>query len=212
MNTESRADGIGTTESQLDWTPWSVTEDVALDGTCSKRKRAFFKMSLPRGLTILERSARIARPKPAPWHITIGVCDSDEIATHVFDMNWSGYWFRHMCRAADILKIPCPDQRFVNDEQQWNTWGQVVELKLKHRIKKDEEKGEQLTSRNWDITPFYLGNRFPRRKENVCECSIPLPEESIALAQLAEKARQCKSPESLAIPDIIQKYFENDDG
>ena len=66
MSSELLPNGIGTTESQLDWTLWSVTEDVALDGTCSKRKRAFFKMSLPRGLTFLERSARIAHPKPAP--------------------------------------------------------------------------------------------------------------------------------------------------
>ena len=73
-------------------------------------------MALPRGLTILERSTLIAHPKPAPWHITTGVCNSDEIAAHVLDMNWSGYWFRHMCLAADILNIPCSDRRFLDDE------------------------------------------------------------------------------------------------
>ena len=192
-------DGIGTTETQLDWTPWSVTEDVALDGTCSKRKRAFFKMALPRGLTILERSTVIAHPKPAPWHITTGVCNSVEIAAHVLDLNWSGYWFRHMCRAADILDIPCPDKRFVDDERPWNCWGQAIELKLKHRIK-------QIRCAE-DIAPFYLGNRFPRTKENVRECSIPLPVESIALAQLAKQASQCDSHKSLVIPTVVQKYF-----
>ena len=54
------ADGIGVSESQLDWTIWSVTEDVALDGTCSKRKRAFLKTALPRLLLILEKNARVA--------------------------------------------------------------------------------------------------------------------------------------------------------
>ena len=62
MGSDSLSDGIGTDESQMDWTPWSVTEDVALDGSCSKRKRAFFKSALPRGLTFLERSVRHAHP------------------------------------------------------------------------------------------------------------------------------------------------------
>lgn len=196
MGTEFRPDGIGTTESQLDWTPWSVTEDVALDGTCSKRKRAFFKMALPRGLTILERSARIAHPKPAPWHITTGVCDPHEIAAHVMEKNWSGWWFRHMCRAADILKIPCSDKRFTDIEHPWNSWGEAIELKLEH-----------LMSRDWERSPFYLGNRFPRHPENVCECSLALPEESVALAKLAELASQCNSPEDLEIPAVLRKYF-----
>ena len=34
-----------------------------------------------------------------------------------------------------------------------------------------------------------------RKKENVYECSIPLPEESVALAQLAEQASQSESSE-----------------
>ena len=105
-----------------------------------------------------------------------------------------------MCRAADILNIPCPDKRFVDDERPWNCWGQAIELKLKHRIK-------QIRCAE-DIAPFYLGNRFPRTKENVHECSIPLPEESIALAQLAEQARQGNTPKKLDIPTILKKYFQ----
>ena len=154
MTTDLRSDGIGTTESQSDWTPWSVTEDVALDGTCSKRKRAFFKAALPRLLTLLEKSARDAHPKPAPWHITTGLCDPDEIADYVFDMNWSGWWFRHMCRAADILKIPCPDQRFIDDECPWNSWGQAIDFKLEHRIGQLDENGEQMISRDWELPPL----------------------------------------------------------
>lgn len=207
MSSELLPNGIGTTESQLDWTLWSVTEDVALDGTCSKRKRAFFKMSLPRVLTILERSARIAHPKPAPWHITIGVCDVDEIATHVFDMNWSGYWFRHMCRAADILKIPCSDQRFVNDDKPWDRWGKTIDLQLEQRIGQVDKQADQLISCGWDLTPLYLGRRFPRKQESVCECSISLPEESEALARLAEQARRSEEAETLEIPAVLQKYF-----
>ena len=114
MNSQLAPDGIGTSESQLDWTIWSVTEDVALDGTCSKRKRAFLKTALPRLLTILEKNVRHAHPRPAPWHITTGVCHRDEIVDYVLNLNWSGWWFRHICRAADILKIPCPDQRFAD--------------------------------------------------------------------------------------------------
>ena len=114
-------------------------------------------MALPRGLTILERSTLIAPPKPAPWHITTGVCNSDEIAAHVLDMNWSGYWFRHMCPAADILNIPCSDKRFLDDERPWHSWGHAIELKIKHRIK-------QIRCTE-DIATFYLGNRVPRTKE-----------------------------------------------
>ena len=102
MSSDSLSSGIGTDESQLDWTPWSVTEDVALDGTCSKRKRAFFKTALPRLLTFLEKSARHAHPKPAPWHITTGVCAVDEVADHVMEMNWSGWWFRHCSSTTHI--------------------------------------------------------------------------------------------------------------
>jgi len=208
MTTDLRSDGIGTTESQADWTPWSVTEDVALDGTCSKRKRAFFKAALPRLLTLLEKSARHAHPKPAPWHITTGLCDPDEIADYVFDMNWSGWWFRHMCRAADILKIPCPDQRFIDDERPWNSWGQAIDFKLEHRIGQLDENGEQMISRDSELPPFYLGNRFPCDRENVCECSVPLPAESVALAQLAEQANKCDDPEELTIPPVLAgKYF-----
>ena len=87
MGSDALSNGISTDESQLDWTPWSVTEDVALDGTCSKRKRAFFKTALPRLLTFLERSARHAHPKPAPWHITTGVCAVDEVADHVVELS-----------------------------------------------------------------------------------------------------------------------------
>ena len=174
MGSDSLSNGIGTDESQLDWTPWSVTEDVALDGTCSKRKRAFFKTALPRLLTFLERSARHAHPKPAPWHITTGVCAVDEVADHVMEMNWSGWWFRHMCRAADILKIPCPDERFMDDQSPWNSWGEAIDLKLEHQIARPDGDGEELISRDWELPPFFLGNRFPRKKENVCECTIPL--------------------------------------
>ena len=70
MGRDSLSSGIGTDESQLDWTPWSVTEDVALDGTCSKRKRAFFKTALPRLLTFLEKSARHALLIPSQRHGT----------------------------------------------------------------------------------------------------------------------------------------------
>ncbi len=207
MGVDSPSNGIGTDESQLEWTPWSVTEDVALDGTCSKRKRAFFKTALPRLLTFLERSARHAHPKPAPWHITNGVCAADELADHVMEINWSGWWFRHMCRAADILKIPCSDQRFIGDQRPWNSWGVAIERKLEHQIRQPEQGGEELISRDWELPPFYLGNRFPRKKENVCECSIPIPKESVALAQLAEQASECDSPEDLEIPAVLQKYF-----
>ena len=59
---ELPADGVGVSESQLDWTIWSVTEDVALDGTCSKRKRAFLKTALPRLLHILEKTLALPIP------------------------------------------------------------------------------------------------------------------------------------------------------
>ena len=201
MNSQFRPDGTTTTESQLDWTPWSVTENAALDGTCSKRKQAFFKTALPRGLTILERFARDAHPKPASWHIRIGVCNSDEIAAHAMDMNWSGWWFRHMCRAADILKILCPDMRF-DDDQPWNSWGLAIDQKLEHRIEGLDESEQQI-SRDWERPPFYLGNRFPRTEGNPCECSVPLPPESIALAQLDEQASKCDTPKGLVIPAVL---------
>ena len=181
------SDGIGTDESQLDWTPWSVTEDVALDGTCSKRKRAFFKSALPRLLTFLERSARHAHPKPAPWHITTGVCTADEVVEHVMEMNWSGWWFRHMCRAADILKIPCPDQRFMDDQRPWNSWGEVIDLKLEHQIARPDGDGEELISRDWELPPFYLGNCFPRKKRMSANAEFPFQRHQLLSRSLLNK-------------------------
>ena len=48
-----------------------------------------------------------------------------------------------------------------------------------------------------------MGNRFPGKEGNVCECSVPLPPESIAMAQLAEQASQCDVPEELEIPAAL---------
>ena len=202
MNSQLAADGIGTSENQFDWTIWSVTEDVALDGTCSKRKRAFLKTALPRLLHIAERNSRDAHPRPAPWHITTGVCNRDEIVDDVLNLNWSGWWFRHICRAADILKIPCPDQRFADEAQAWDLWGQTIDAKLERRTRHLDDNGDQMI-RDWERPPFYMGNRFPGKEGNVCECSVPLPPESIALAQLAEQACQCDEPENLEIPAVL---------
>ena len=85
--------------------------------------------------------------------------------------------------------------------------GEAIDLKLEHRISQHDEHGEELISRDWEPQPFFLGNRFPRKKENICECSIPLPEESVALAQLAKQASQCDAPEGLEIPAVLRKYF-----
>ena len=202
MNSQLAPDGIGTSESQLDWTIWSVTEDVALDGTCSKRKRAFLKTALPRLLTILEKNVRHAHPRPAPWHITTGVCHRDEIVDYVLNLNWSGWWFRHICRAADILKIPCTDQRFADEDQAWDRWGQTIDAKLEHLSGSLINNRDQII-RDWERPPFYMGNRFPGTEENLCECSVPLPPESIALAQLAEQASRCDEPEEIEIPAVL---------
>ena len=201
------ADGIGVSESQLDWTIWSVTEDVALDGTCSKRKRAFLKTALPRLLHILEKNARVAHPRPAPWHITSGVCSRQDLAHHVMELNWSGWWFRHICRAADILKIPCPNQRFATEDQPWDHWGQTIELKLEHLSEQLDDHGEPMISRDWERPPFFIGNRFPAKDGNLCECSIPLPPESLALAQLAEQASKCQQVDDLEIPAELRQFF-----
>ena len=200
--------GPGTTESQSDWTIWSVAEDVAIDGTCSKRKRAFLKNELPRHLRILEEHARDSHPKPAPWHITTGLVEADAVADYAIDMGFSGWWFRHICRAADILKIPCPDERFANDAEPWNSWGRTIDFKLEHRMGMLNENGEQQVFPNWDLPPIYLGNRYPGKKENLFECSVPIPAESVALAQLAEQASKCDDPEELTIPPVLcGKYF-----
>jgi hypothetical protein len=191
--------GPGTTESQSDWSIWSVAEDVAIDGTCSKRKRAFLKNELPRYLEILEKSA--------PWHITTGLVDPDEVADYVFDMNWSGWWFRHICRAADILKIPCPDYRFADEAQPWNRWGFEIDIKLEHRMGVLDENGEQQVFPDWTLPPVYRGNRYPGKDENAFECNVPIPDESVALAQLAEQASKCDEPEDLEVPSILRKYF-----
>ena len=79
-----------------------------------------------------------------------------------------------MCRAADILKIPCADQRFMDDLCPWNSWGgerltsswSTSSLSMMSMVK-------ELISRDWELPPFFLGNRFPCKKENVYECSIP---------------------------------------
>ena len=65
------------------------------------------------------------------------------------------------------------DQRYVDDQRPWNSWGEAIDLKLEHQFAQHDEHGEELISRDWELPPFFLGNRFPCKKENVCECSIP---------------------------------------
>ena len=95
----------------------------------------------------------------------------------------------------------------MDDQRPWNTCGEAIDLKLEHQNARPDADGRELISCDWELPPFFLGNRFPRTQENVCECTIPLPEESVALAQLAEQASQCDSPEDLEIPAVLQKYF-----
>ena len=145
---------------------------------------------------------------PAPWHIATGLVDPDEVADYVFDMNWSGWWFRHICRAADILKIPCPDQLFADEAQPWNRWGFEIDIKLEHRMGVLDENGEQQVFPDWTLPPDYRGNRYPGKEENAFECSVPIPAESVALAQLAEEASKCDDTEELTIPPVLcGKYF-----
>ena len=120
----------------------------------------------------------------------------------MLNLNWSGWWFRHICRAADILQIPCPDQRFADQDQAWDRWGQTIDAKLEHLSGSLIDNGDQII-RDWERPPFYMGNRFPGTEENLCECSVPLPPESIALAQLAEQASRCDKPEEIEIPAVL---------
>ena len=62
---------------------------------------------------------------------------------------------------------------------------------------------EQTIDGKLEATALLQGHRFPGKEGNVCECSVPLPPDSIALAQLAEKASQCDEPESLTIPAVL---------
>ena len=72
----------------------------------------------------------------------------------------------------------------------------------KHRTGQLDDNGDQMI-RDWERPPFYMGNRFPGKEGNLCECSVPLPPESIALAQLAVQASQCDEPETLEFPSVL---------
>ena len=48
-----------------------------------------------------------------------------------------------------------------------------------------------------------MGIRFPGTEDNLCECSIPLPPDSIALSQLAEQASRSDEPEEIEIPAVL---------
>ena len=85
--------------------------------------------------------------------------------------------------------------------------GQTIDGKLELRTGQLDDNGDQMI-RDWERPPFYMGNRFPGKEGNVCECSVPLPPESIALAQLAEQASQCDEPQNLEIPPVLlETYF-----
>ena len=70
-----------------------------------------------------------------------------------------------------------------------------------------DANGKQSVFPEWDLPPVYRGNRYPGKEENAFECSIAIPAESVALAQLAEQAEKCDDPEDLEIPSILRKYF-----
>ena len=80
--------------------------------------------------------------------------------------------------------------------------GQTIDGKLELRTGQLDNNGDQMI-RDWERPPTCMGNRFPGKEGNVCECSVPLPPESIAMAQLAEQASQCDVPEELEIPAAL---------
>ena len=80
--------------------------------------------------------------------------------------------------------------------------GQTIDGKLELRTGQLDDNGDKMI-RDWERPPTYMGNRFPGKEGNVCECSVPLPPESIAMAQLAEQASQCDVPEELEIPAAL---------
>ena len=51
--------------------------------------------------------------------------------------------------------------------EQFFLGGGAVDLKLEHQFAQHDEHGEELISRDWELPPFFLGNRFPCKKENV---------------------------------------------
>ena len=80
--------------------------------------------------------------------------------------------------------------------------GTPIDGKLEHCTGQLDDNGDQMI-RDWERPPFFMGNRFPGKEGNLGECSVPLPPESIALAQLAEQASQCDEPETLEIPPVL---------
>ena len=62
---------------------------------------------------------------------------------------------------------------------------------------------EQTIDGKLKATALLQGHRPPAKEGNLCDCSVPLPPESIDLAQLAEQASQCNKPESLQIPALL---------
>ena len=76
-----------------------------------------------------------------------------------------------------------------------------------HRTGQLDNNGDQMI-RDWERPPFYMGNRFPGKEGNVSECSVLLPPESIALAQLSDQASQCDEPATLEFPPVLlETYF-----
>ena len=85
--------------------------------------------------------------------------------------------------------------------------GQTIAGKLELRTGQLDNNGDQMI-RDWERPPFYMGNRFPGKEGNVSECSVLLPPESIALAQLSDQASQCDEPETLEFPPVLlETYF-----
>ena len=180
--------GAGNDERQEDWSIWSITEDVAFDGTCSKRKRAFLKQELPRFLESLEMEPEYAQPNPAPWHIPMGFMDKDELVERMEECGWAGYWFTYACKAADKLQIPCPDERYstLGVDEPWTIWALHISSELKHFIDRVDEFGDPVVYHSWLEGGHYLGNRRPRKGNNLLASSVPLSEEELHVEAVAE--------------------------
>ena len=178
--------GVDREERQEDWSIWSITEDVAFDGTCSRRKRDYLKQELPRFLAILEESARDAHPPVAPWHIPMCFMDEDELFGQIDQCGWPGYWFVYACKAADILQIPCPDERFSDlGEDAWSDWALHIDESLEHLTGKCDETGYQLMYPDWLEDGVYLGNRKPRKGNNLLVSTVPFTDEEIKVRAVA---------------------------
>ena len=104
--------GAGTTERQEDWSLPSMLKELAMTGSLSRRKKAFFKQDAEKWLNRLASFEFHDIPHIAPKR----VCDALGAAE-------GSFWLQIACQQLDAMGVPHPDA----EDGEELTWSDVID-------------------------------------------------------------------------------------